>query len=73
MIVLSPMHQSFTGISFHDDNEWFSETYVEKFDEDSAQRNAKMGPIGYKDLLANAKGGDTIQLWMETNGYAFTR
>ena len=28
---------------------------------------------GYKDILANVKGGDTIQLWIETNGYAFAK
>jgi hypothetical protein len=28
---------------------------------------------GYKDILANASGGHTIQLWLMTNAYAFTR
>ena len=73
MTVCSPTHQSFTGISMHDDNKWYDETYVEKFEEDNPKKSGQAGPIGYKDILANAKGGDKIQLWIETNGYAFAK
>ena len=68
----SPTHQSFEGISLHDDNKWYAETYTEEFeDDDPAKRAQSKG--GYKDILANATGGDSIQLWLETNGYAFAK
>ena len=55
----SPTHQSFEGISLHDNNEWHTETYVEEFvDDDPAKRAQSKG--GYKDILANATGGDSI-------------
>lgn len=72
MTHLSPTHQSFTGISLHDDNKWYVETYKEELeDDDPVKRQHSKG--GYQDILANAKGGDTIQLWIETNGYAFSK
>lgn len=53
-------------------NNWHFEEYIEEFkDDDPAKRANAQG--GYKDILANAKGGDSIQLWIETNGYAFGR
>lgn len=36
-------------------------------------RRAQGGKIGYQDIIANAKAGHTLQLWIETNGYAFAR
>ena len=60
MTILSPTHQSFAGICSHDDNNWYDETYIEKFDEDGLKRNAQTGFAGYKDIIANAKGGDKI-------------
>jgi hypothetical protein len=70
MTICSPIHQSFVGISSHDDNNWYDESYKEEFeDDDPAKMNMSKG--GYKDILANMKGGDSIQLWIETNGYAF--
>ena len=28
---------------------------------------------GFKDIISSATGGDTVQIWLQTNGYAFTR
>lgn len=28
---------------------------------------------GFKDIISSATGGDTIQIWLMTNGYAFTK
>lgn len=28
---------------------------------------------GFKDIISSATGGDTIQLWLQTNGYAFSK
>ena len=70
---LSPTHQSFIVISSEDSNQWWTETYEEKLDEADMLKRAQGGRLGYQDIIANAKGGDTIQLWIETNGYAFAR
>lgn len=29
--------------------------------------------LGFKDIISSATGGDTIQIWLQTNGYAFSR
>ena len=69
---LSETHQSFEVISMRNNNNWHFEEYVEEFkDDDPVKRANAQG--GYKDILANAKGGDSIELWIETNGYAFGR
>lgn len=72
MTILSPIHQSFAGISLHDDNRWYAETYKEEFEDDDPQKRAQ-SQGGYQEILANVKAGDTIQLWIETNGYAFAK
>lgn len=28
---------------------------------------------GFKDVISSVTGGDTLQIWLQTNGYAFTR
>ena len=72
MTIVSQTQQYFAGISSHDDNTWHDEIYKEEFeDDDPAKRAQTKG--GYKDILANVKGGDSIQLWIETNGYAFAK
>jgi len=68
----SPTHQSFEVISMKNNNAWHFEEYKEEYEDDDPVKIAH-SKGGYKDILANAKGGDSIQLWIETNGYAFSR
>jgi len=72
MTHLSPTHQSFEVVSMRNNNAWHFEEYKEEHEDDDPIKNAN-SKGGYKDILANAKGGDTVQLWIETNGYAFAR
>lgn len=64
---LSDIHQSSIEISNEHVNEWFTDIQVEEFNEDPSKM------LGYKDILANAQGGHKIQLWLQTNGYAFSK
>ena len=40
---------------------------MEEFDDDPTKM------LGYKDILSCAQGGHVIQLWLQTNGYAFSK
>lgn len=70
---LSPTHHSFAVISSEDNNNWWKESYEEKFDDDDLLKKVYNGVVGYQDIIANAKGGDSIQLWLESNGYDSSR
>jgi len=48
-------------------NEWHTDTYQEVVPEDPSRMD------GFMDILSNAQAGHTIQLWLMTNGYAFSR
>ena len=48
-------------------NNWVSQLYVEEFSEETADMQ------GFKDIISSATGGDIVQIWMQTNGYAFTK
>ena len=48
-------------------NSWETQLYIEQFSEDKDDMQ------GFKDIISSVSGGDTIQIWMQTNGYAFTR
>lgn len=48
-------------------NSWETQVYVEEFSEDPLDMQ------GFKDMISSVTGGDTVQIWMQTNGYAFTR
>lgn len=65
--VLSDTHQSSIEISNEHENEWFTDVYIEEYSENANKMQ------GYKDILANVRGGQTIQLWLNTNGYAFSK
>jgi len=64
---LSRHHQSSFEISNERSNNWFTQNYTEVFSE------VKENMQGFKDILSGATGGDTIQIWLTANGYAFTR
>lgn len=64
---LSRYHQSSFEISNENMNSWETQVYVEEFSEDPLDMQ------GFKDMITSVTGGDTVQIWMQTNGYAFTR
>lgn len=39
--------------------------------EEFSEREEDM--LGFKDIISSATGGDTIQIWLQTNGYAFSQ
>lgn len=70
---LTPTHHTFSVISSEDNNNWWLESYEEKFDEVQMLKKIHGGRVGYQDIIANGKGGDTIELWLESNGYDSAR
>ena len=64
---ISDIHQSSIEISNEHTNSWFTDIQVEEFDDDPTKM------LGFKDILSSAQGGHVIQLWLQTNGYAFSK
>lgn len=48
-------------------NSWEKQNYVEAFSETEEEMQ------GFQDIVSSATGGDTVSIWLNANGYAFTR
>lgn len=67
MNILSGSHQSSYEISEHHGNLWDTKIYIEEFSEQKEEMH------GFKDVIGSVRGGDRIQLWLQTDGYAFSK
>lgn len=63
----SRYHQTSFEISDEHMNSWETQIYVEEFSEDPLDMQ------GFKDIISSATGGDTVQIYLQANGYAFSR
>ena len=67
MNILTPWHQSSYEISDNHQNVWDTKVYIEEFSE------KKEDMQGFQDVISSITGGDTIQLWLMTDSYAFSK
>lgn len=67
MNIISGWHQSSYEISDQHQNTWDTKVYIEQFSENKDEMQ------GFQDVISSVTGGDTIQLWLMTDGYAFSK